>query len=71
VVTAQQEKVLLKFDLVREQKNNRLEGLLAAVHVVAQEEVVGLRRVASILEKPQQVSELAVHVAYTRLNEHV
>jgi len=51
VVTAQKEKILLEFDLVCEKKDDGLQRVLASVNVVAQEQVVGFRREATILEK--------------------
>jgi hypothetical protein len=55
VVSAQDEKILGVLDLVRQQKANRLERLLPAVNVVAEEEIVRLGREAPVLEQPQQV----------------
>jgi len=49
--------------LVRQQQADHLQALLAAVHVVAQEQVVGLGREPAVLEQPQQVAVLPVHVA--------
>lgn len=66
VIAPQQEEVLLKLDFVGQQENDRLERLLASVNVVAEEEIVGLRWVATVLKQPQEVSELSVHVTYTR-----
>jgi len=63
VVAAQQEEVLRVFDLVGEQQADGLQRLLAAVDVVAQEEVVRLRRKAAVLEQTQQIVVLAVDVA--------
>ena len=62
VVAAQQEEVLLVLALVGQQQNDRFQGLLSAVHVIPQEEVVGFRRESTVLEQAQQVSELSVHV---------
>ena len=62
VVAAQQEEVLGVLDLVREQEADRLERLLPAVDVVAQEQVVCIRREPTVLEQPQQVVVLAVYV---------
>ncbi len=53
VVAAQEEEVLRVLDLVCQEQTDGLQRLLAAVHVVAEEEVVGLGRKAAILEKPQ------------------
>ena len=63
MVASQQEEVLGVFDLVREQQADRLERLLAAVHIVAEEEVVRLWREASVLKEAKQVKVLAVQVA--------
>jgi len=63
VVAPQDEEVLRVLDLEREQQADRLERLLAAVHVVAEEQVVGLGREAPVLEEPQQVVVLPVDVA--------
>ena len=49
--------------LVRQQQADRLEALLPAVHVVPKEQVVSLRREPPVLEQPQQVRVLPVHVA--------
>lgn len=62
VVTSQDEEVLGIFDLVGEQKADGLERLLASVYVVAEEEVVGLGRKATVLKEPQQVIILAVDI---------
>jgi hypothetical protein len=41
MVPSQNEEVLGVLDLVRQQQTDRLEGLLASVDIVAEEEVVG------------------------------
>ena len=66
VVAAQQEEVLRVLDLVCQQQADRLQRLLPAVHVVAQEQVVRVRREPSVLEQPQQVVVLSVDVACAR-----
>lgn len=53
VVAAQQEKVLGEFDLVGEQETDGLERLLAAVHVVAKEQIVRLWWKTTVFEQPQ------------------
>lgn len=63
VIAAQQEEILGIFDFVRQQQAYGFQRLFAAVHVIAQEQVVGLGRVAAELEQPQQVVVLAVDVA--------
>ena len=66
MISSEQEEVLLKLDLVGQQQNDSLERLLASVDVIAEEEVVSLRWVATILKQSQKVGELTVHVTYTR-----
>eukprot|EP00421_Protoceratium_reticulatum_P003958 CAMPEP_0168370454 /NCGR_PEP_ID=MMETSP0228-20121227/7273_1 /TAXON_ID=133427 /ORGANISM="Protoceratium reticulatum, Strain CCCM 535 (=CCMP 1889)" /LENGTH=173 /DNA_ID=CAMNT_0008383329 /DNA_START=607 /DNA_END=1128 /DNA_ORIENTATION=+ len=63
VVAAEKEEVLRELELVRKEQRDGLQALLATVHVVAQEQVVALRREAAVLEEPEQVVVLAVHVA--------
>jgi len=62
VVAAQQEEVLRVLDLERQQQTDRLDRVLPAVHVVAQEQVVRVRRKPAQLEQPQQVVKLPVDV---------
>lgn len=66
MVAPEQEEVLGVFDLVRQQKADGLQGLLPSVHIVAQEQVVGLRREAAILKEPQQVCVLSVDITWER-----
>mmetsp|Transcript_13966 Transcript_13966/g.55101 ORF Transcript_13966/g.55101 Transcript_13966/m.55101 type:complete len:212 (+) Transcript_13966:662-1297(+) len=63
VVASEEEEVLWVLDLVGEEEADCLQALLAAVHVVSQEQVVGLRREASVLEEAQQVEVLTVDVS--------
>ena len=63
MVAPEEEEVLWVLDLVGEQQADGLQALLAPVHVVAQEEVVGLGREAAVLEQAEQVRVLAVDVA--------
>lgn len=62
MIAAQQEEVLWILDLVGEQQADGFERLFAAVHVVAQEQVVGFGREATVLKQAQQVIVLAVYV---------
>jgi hypothetical protein len=62
VVAAEDEEVLGVLDLVCQQKADGLEGLLAAVDVVTEEEVVCLRWEAAVLEQAQKIVVLAVNV---------
>lgn len=51
MVAAQQEKIFRVFNLVGEQKTDRLKWLFAAIHVVAQEQIVWLGGETPVLEK--------------------
>jgi len=50
VVAAQQKEVLRIFDLVGQQQADGLQGLLAPIDVVAEEQVVGGRGESAVLE---------------------
>ena len=58
MVASEQEEVLRVFDFVGEQETNGLETLLATIHVIAEEQVVGFRRKTAVLEQPKQVRVL-------------
>ncbi len=49
--------------LVCQQQTDGLQALLATVHIVTQEQVVGLRGKSAILKEPQEVRILTVYVA--------
>jgi hypothetical protein len=63
VVAPQHEEVLRILDLVGEQQADGLERLLASVHIVAEEEIVGFGGEAAVLEEAEEVVVLAVDVA--------
>ena len=63
VVPPQDEEVLWVLDLVCEEQADRLERLLATVHVITQEKVVCFWWEAAILEQAQKVVVLTVDVA--------
>jgi hypothetical protein len=63
VVATQDEEVLRVLDLVCQEQADSLEGLLAAVDVVAQEEVVGFGREAAVLEQAEEIIVLSVDVS--------
>lgn len=62
MVPPEQEEVFWVFDLVGEEQADGLQRLFPSVHVIPQEQVVGLWREASILEQPQQVCVLSVYI---------
>ena len=63
MIATQNEEVLRVLDLVGKEQADGLEGLLATVDVVTQEEVVGLGRKAAIFEQAQEIIVLAVNIA--------
>lgn len=62
MVSTEDEEVLGVFDLVCEQKADGLEGLLASVYIVAEEEVVGLWRETTVLEQAEEIVILAMDI---------
>lgn len=62
VVAAQDEEVFGVLDLVCQQKADSLEGLLATVDVVTEEEVVCLGWESTVLEEAEKIVVLAVNV---------
>lgn len=63
VIAAKNEEILWILDLVRKEQADGLEGLLAAVHVIAKEEVVRLWWESTVLEQSQKIVVLSVNVA--------
>lgn len=62
VVSTEDKEVLRILDLVREQKADGLQGLLATIDVIPEEKVVGLRRETTVLEEPEKIVILAVDI---------
>lgn len=62
MVPSEDEKVFGVLDLVGEQETDGLEGLLAAIDVIAEEEVVCFWRETAVLEQSEKVVVLAVDV---------
>jgi hypothetical protein len=71
VVAAQDKEVLGVFDLVGQEQADGLQGLLASVDVIAQEEVVCLRREATVFEQTEEVIVLTVDVTTDLSTRHV
>ena len=63
MVPPQNEEILGILDLVRQEQTDRLEALLASIHIVAEEEVIGFGRESAVLEQTQQIVVLPVDVA--------
>lgn len=62
VVATKDEEVFGVFDLVREEKTDGFERLLATVHVISKEKVVGFRREATIFEEAQKIVVFTVDI---------
>jgi hypothetical protein len=69
MVTAENEEVFGVFDLVCQQETDGFERLLASVHVVAKEEVVGFWRKTAVFEEAEEIVVLTVNVAFENVNE--
>ena len=50
MVASQEEEVLFVLDLVCEEQDDALKRILASVHIVAQEKIIGRRREPTILK---------------------
>ena len=64
MVATEQEKVLWVLDFVAQEETNRFDRLLAAVDIVTKEQIVGFGRESAILEDPQQIIVLTMHITY-------
>jgi len=63
MVTAQKEKVFRVFNLECQQQADRSYRKMTPVHIVSQEQVIGVWRIASAVEMVKQVFKLAVDVS--------
>ena len=64
MIASEQEEVLRVLDFVAKKEADCFNGLLSTVNVVTQEQVVSLRREATVLKDPQQVVVLSMHITY-------
>lgn len=62
MVSSEDEEIFGVFDLVRQQQADGLEGLLASIYVVTQEEVVRFWWESTVFEKTKEIVVLAVNV---------
>ena len=62
MIAAQQEEVLRVLNLVAQQQADCLDGLLASIDVVSQEQVVGLGRKATVFKYAQKIVILTMNV---------
>lgn len=63
MVSAEDEKILRIFDLVREQQAYRFQRLFASIYVITQKKVVGLWGKSPVFEEAKKIVILAVDVA--------
>ena len=70
VIASQEEEVLGILHLVAEKEANAFDRLFSTVDVISEEEVVGLWWEAAILEDPEEIVVLPVHITY-KLNESI
>jgi hypothetical protein len=63
VISTEDKEVFGVLDFVSQKQADCLEALLATVNVVAKENVIGLRREATVLKQTQQVVVLSVYIS--------
>lgn len=63
MITSQDEEVLGILDFVRQQQTDRFQALLSSIYIIAQKQIVRLRRELSILEQTQQIIVLAMNIS--------
>src|SRR5687767_2607939 len=63
VIATEDEEVFGVLNLVGKEETYGFEALLAPIHVVAKEKIIGCRRESSILKQPEEVVILAVNIA--------
>ena len=64
MVSPEEEEVFGEPEFVAEEEHDALDGVLAAVDIITNEEVVAVSRIAAIFEDLKQVTVLAVNVAW-------
>ncbi len=75
MVASQDKEVFRILDLVGKEEADNFQALLAPIHIISKEEVVGLRGEATVLKQPEDISVLSVDIsAYLdgspKLQEH-
>ena len=63
MVSSQDEEVLRILDFVCQEQADGLERLLASVHVITKEQIIGFRREATVLEQAEEIVVLTVNIA--------
>jgi len=62
VISSKDEEIFGVFDLIRQKEANGLERLLPTVHVIPQEDVIGLGGESAVLKKTEEVIVLPVNI---------
>lgn len=63
MVSPEEEEVFREPEFVAEEEHDALDGVLAAVDIITNEEVVAVSGIAAVFEDLKQVTVLAVDVA--------
>lgn len=63
MVSPEKEEVFGESEFVAEEQHDALDGVLAAVDIITNEEVVAVSRITAVFEDLKQVTVLAVNVA--------
>jgi len=66
VISTKNKKVFGVFDLVGKEQANGFQGLFSSIDIIAQEQVIGFRREATVLKKSEEVIILAMNVTCER-----
>lgn len=62
MIAPEHKKVLRILNLIRQQQTNRLQILLAPVHIIPQKQIIRLGRIPSKIKNPQQIVILSMNV---------
>lgn len=62
MITPQEKEILWIFDLVAQQEEDGFQTLLASIHIVAQEKIIGGRREATHFKQSDKVGILSMDV---------
>jgi len=66
VISTKNEEVFRIFDFVGKEQTDSVQGLFSSIDVIAQEQVIGFWREATVLKKSEEVVILAMNVTCGR-----
>jgi len=66
VISTKNEEVFRIFDFVGKEQTDSFQGLFSSIDVIAQEQVIGFWREATVLKKSEEVVILAMNVTCGR-----